>query len=114
MHGMFSFPARPFFATILHEINSLPDVPGVGIDALLPREPFYLGRYVLSSTIRGDIRVLPAALVAHPMWVGVITPVHAPNGLGFQGINLDSNGQKSNKKATLLGDLWTILDFFGL
>ena len=62
---MFSFPAPPFFATILHEINSLPDVPGVGIDALLPREPFYLGRYVLSSTIRGDIRVLPAALVAH-------------------------------------------------
>ena len=62
---MFSFPVPPSFATILHEINSLPDVPGVGIDALLPRKPFYLGCYVLSSTIRGDIRVLPTALVAH-------------------------------------------------
>ena len=62
---MFSFPVPPSFATILHEINSLPDVPGVGIDALLPREHFYLERYVLSSTIRGDTRALPTALVAH-------------------------------------------------
>lgn len=62
---MFSFLVPPSFATILHEINSLPDVPGVGIDALLPREPFYLRRYVLSSTIRGDTRVLSTALVAH-------------------------------------------------
>lgn len=48
------------------------------------------------------------------MWVGVITPMYAPNGLGFQGITLDSNGQKSNKKTTYLSGLWMILDFFGL
>ena len=56
MHGMFSFHAPFSPALILHEINDLPDVPGVGIGALLPRKPFYPGCYLLSITIRGDIR----------------------------------------------------------
>jgi hypothetical protein len=62
---MFSFHAPFSPALILHEINDLPDVPGVGIGALLPHKPFYPGRYLLSITIRGDIRALPSAPVTY-------------------------------------------------
>ena len=55
----------PSSTLILHEINSLPDAPGVGIDAWLPRNLFYPECYVLSITIRGDIRALPIAPVTH-------------------------------------------------
>ena len=65
MHWMFSFHVPPSSALILYEINSLPDVPGVGIDALLLPKPFYPGCYVLSITIRGDIRALPIVPVTH-------------------------------------------------
>jgi hypothetical protein len=65
MHWMSSFHVPPPSTLILHEINSLPDVPGVGIDALLPCKPFYSRCYVLSITIRGDIRALPTAPVTH-------------------------------------------------
>lgn len=62
---MFSFHAPPSSALILHEINDLPDVPGVGIDALPPRKPFCPRCYLLSITIRGDKRALPTAPVTY-------------------------------------------------
>lgn len=56
MHGVFSFPVQAFSAVILQEIKPLPDVPGAGTVDVLPHKPFYSGRYVLSTTFRGDIR----------------------------------------------------------
>lgn len=56
MHWMFSFPVRPFSNVIPRAIKLLFDIPGVGIVDTLPHKPFYPGCYVLSTTIRRDIR----------------------------------------------------------
>lgn len=66
MHWLFSATVHPCSALILHEIKPLPDVTGGGTVNALLHKPFYPGRYVLSTTIRGDIRIPATAPV--PRW----------------------------------------------
>ena len=72
---------RLFSLSILHEIKPLPDVPGLGIAGTLPHKAFYPGRYVLSTSIRGDIRPHPTAPV--PRLFDEVPPAHAGRTLQF-------------------------------